>query len=92
MLRYIVKRIVQMIPILFMISIISFIIIQLPPGSYLNTLIAQMRATGDEVDMEMIEALRIRYSLDKLMPSSISLDEGYYYQRGFGFSFEWNRR
>jgi peptide/nickel transport system permease protein len=65
------KRFVQMIPILFMISVISFIIIQLPPGSYLNTLIAQMRATGDEVDMELVEALILQ------------LDEGYLAQRRF---------
>ncbi|MDI9449716.1 MAG: ABC transporter permease [Bacillota bacterium] len=92
MLRYIVKRIVQMIPILFMISIISFIIIQLPPGSYLNTLIAQMRATGDEVDMEMIEALRIRYSLDKPMHIQyFNWMKGIITRGDFGFSFEWNR-
>ena len=65
MLRYIAKRLLQMIPMLFLISVVSFIIIQLPPGSYLNTMIAQMRAQGDEINMEQVEALRIRYSLDK---------------------------
>ena len=92
MLRYIVKRIVQMIPILFMISIISFIIIQLPPGSYLNTLIAQMRTTGDEIDLELIEALKVRYSLDKPVHIQyINWIKGIITRGDFGFSFEWNR-
>ncbi len=92
MLRYIVKRLLQMIPILFMISLISFIIIQLPPGSYLNTMIAQMRSAGDDVNMELVEALRVRYSLDQ--PVHIQY---YNWMKGiltrgdFGFSFEWNR-
>lgn len=92
MLRYIVKRILQMIPILFMISIISFIIIQLPPGSYLNTLIAQMRTTGDEIDLELIEALKIRYSLDKpVYVQYLNWMKGILTRGDFGFSFEWNR-
>lgn len=92
MLRYIVKRLLQMIPILFMISLISFIIIQLPPGSYLNTMIAQMRSAGDDVNLELVEALRVRYSLDQ--PVHIQY---YNWMKGiltrgdFGFSFEWNR-
>ena len=75
-----------------MISLISFIIIQLPPGSYLNTMIAQMRSAGDDVNMELVEALRVRYSLDQ--PVHIQY---YNWMKGiltrgdFGFSFEWNR-
>ena len=37
MLRYIVYRIVLMIPTVFFISVISFIIIQLPPGDFLTS-------------------------------------------------------
>jgi peptide/nickel transport system permease protein len=92
MLRYIAKRLLQMIPMLFLISVVSFIIIQLPPGSYLNTLIAQMRTQGDEINMEQVEALRIRYSLDK--PAHIRYRnwiKGIITEGDFGFSFEWNR-
>jgi ABC-type dipeptide/oligopeptide/nickel transport system permease component len=38
MLAYIVRRILAMIPMLLVISFISFVIIQLPPGDFLNTL------------------------------------------------------
>lgn len=92
MFRYIVKRLLQMIPMLLLISVVSFVIIQLPPGSYLNTLMAQMRAQGDEISMEQIEALRIKYSLDK--PVHIRyLDwmKGIITEGDFGYSFEWNR-
>ncbi len=92
MLRYIAKRLLQMIPMLFLISVVSFIIIQLPPGSYLNTLIAQMRTLGDEINLEQIEALRIRYSLDK--PAHVrylNWIKGIITEGDFGFSFEWNR-
>ena len=66
MLRYIAKRLLNMIPMLILISIISFIIIQLPPGSYLHTMMAELRAAGDQISMDQIEALRIHYSLINL--------------------------
>jgi peptide/nickel transport system permease protein len=92
MLRFIARRLIQMIPMLFLISIISFTIIQLPPGSYLNTMMAQMRAQGDEVNMELVRALRERYSLDQ--PVSVQYARwiiGILTRGDFGFSFEWNR-
>ena len=81
-----------MIPILILISIISFSIIQLPPGSYLNTMIAEMRAAGDDVNMELVEALRQQYSLDQ--PGYVQYFRwvwGIISRGDFGFSFEWNR-
>ena len=87
MLRYILRRLLQMIPILILISII-----QLPPGSYLNTMIAEMRAAGDDVNMELVEALRQQYSLDQ--PGYVQYFRwvwGIISRGDFGFSFEWNR-
>jgi peptide/nickel transport system permease protein len=52
-----------MIPTLFVISIISFVIIQLPPGDYLSTYAAQLSEQGDDIDRATIEALRNRYGL-----------------------------
>ena len=65
MLTYIVRRLFIMIPTLFLISVISFFIIQLPPGDYLTTYIANLAQTGESVDEARIEALRVRYGLDK---------------------------
>jgi peptide/nickel transport system permease protein len=63
MLGYILRRIAMMIPTLAVISIISFVIIQLPPGDYLTSYAATLRATGDAVDEAEIASLRERYGL-----------------------------
>ena len=67
MLTYIVRRILIMIPTLMVISIVSFMIIQLPPGDYLTSWIAQMQETGESVDEAQIASLRNRYGLDRPM-------------------------
>ena len=50
MLRFAARRILYMIPTLIVVSILSFIIIQLPPGDYLTTVVTNMRASGEVVD------------------------------------------
>jgi peptide/nickel transport system permease protein len=54
-----------MIPTLLLISILSFVLIQLPPGDYLTTWVAQMEETGEQVDEAQIASLRKRYGLDE---------------------------
>jgi peptide/nickel transport system permease protein len=63
MLFYIVRRIGIMIPTLLVVSVISFIVIQLPPGDYLTTYAMQLRQEGDTVDVAELAALRDRYGL-----------------------------
>jgi peptide/nickel transport system permease protein len=63
MLGYILRRIGIMIPTLFIISIISFVVIQLPPGDYLTTYSMTLRSQGDAVQEDAIQALRDRYGL-----------------------------
>ena len=63
MLGYILRRILIMIPTLFIISIISFVVIQLPPGDYLTTYSMTLRSQGDAVQEDAIQELRIRYGL-----------------------------
>lgn len=65
MLNYIARRILIMIPTLLAISAIVFIIIQLPPGDYLTTMITEMQSQGEHVDPARIEFLRQQYGLDK---------------------------
>ena len=52
MLRYIAHRLMIMIPTLLAISVIVFIIIQLPPGDYLESYIAELRAQGESIDIQ----------------------------------------
>ncbi len=60
---YVLRRVLFMIPTLIAISVLSFAIIQLPPGDFLTSYAAQLRQEGDEVDEAELEALRQRYGL-----------------------------
>ena len=43
---YVLRRLLYMIPVLLAVSILAFTIIQLPPGDYLTTRIAQLKLEG----------------------------------------------
>ena len=60
MLRFILRRLVLFVPTLIAISIVTFLLIQLPPGDYLSTIIFQLEESGEEVDEALLEALRQR--------------------------------
>jgi peptide/nickel transport system permease protein len=91
MLKLIGKRILLMIPTLIIISMISFAIIQLPPGDYLTSYITALSETGDTVSQEQVEALRIRYSLDEPPHVQYLHWMGRLMKGDMGMSFEWNR-
>ncbi|MAJ99477.1 MAG: ABC transporter permease [Rhodospirillaceae bacterium] len=89
MLSYLIHRILIMIPTLFAISIITFVIIQLPPGDYLSTYIAELQSQGENVDIAKIEALRAQYGLDKSMVEQYCFWVLGLLQGDLGFSFEY---
>ena len=91
MISYISKRIIYMCFILFVISIISFVLIKLPPGDYLSTYIASMEASGVQLDQEYIEVLRTQYGLDQ--PTYVQYGKWMWqiFQGNFGWSFYWKR-
>jgi len=90
-LAYILRRILIMIPTLFVISIITFIVIQLPPGDYLTTYIANLQMTGEVTDEAVIESLRARYGLDKPLPVQYWKWIYGVVQGDFGQSFSYNK-
>jgi len=65
MVQYILRRIIWGILTLLFVSIVSFIIIELPPGDYVTSYIAELEAAGDHVSFEEAEELRKMYGLDK---------------------------
>jgi peptide/nickel transport system permease protein len=92
MLQYILRRVLYMIPTLFAISIVSFIIIQLPPGDYLTSLVATMASTGETVDRAQLVALEQRYGLGQpLYVQYWKWISGILLRGDFGQSFEWNQ-
>jgi peptide/nickel transport system permease protein len=50
MLRFIVKRMLWMVPSLLIVSFLAFVLIQLPPGDYVTTYIATLAASNEVVD------------------------------------------
>jgi peptide/nickel transport system permease protein len=65
MLRYLIQRLLLLIPTLLAISLLTFVIIQLPPGTYLDTLLAELREAGETADLQKLEFLRSQYGLDQ---------------------------
>lgn len=64
LLRYIIRRLLVAIPTLLVISLLVFLVIQLPPGNYLDYKIEQMQKAG-QVDPAEIQSLRDRYHFDE---------------------------
>ena len=64
MLNYIIRRVLLMIPTLVAISVLIFIIIQLPPGDIITSRLQELQAEGQDISEEQIEALRARYNLN----------------------------
>lgn len=91
MFRYIVHRLLVMIPTLFVISAIVFTIIQLPPGDYIEAHINELKAQGENVDEAKIEFLRAHYGLDRPMHEQYLGWVGGLLVGDLGFSFEYNR-
>jgi peptide/nickel transport system permease protein len=91
MLSYIIRRILIMIPTLVAISIISFAIIQLPPGDFLTTYVAERSARGETVDPVEVESLKERFGLDQPVYIQYLRWAWSFLHGDFGHSFEWNR-
>ena len=92
MVAYIIKRIILMIPTLIGISMIAFMIIQLPPGDYLTSLMSSMADSGQTVDPAQMARMREIYGLDDpLWLQYWKWISGIVFRGDFGWSFEWGR-
>lgn len=92
MLAFILRRLVMLGPILFLISIVSFVIIELPPGDWVTYQIESLRASGVELNQEEAERLIAMYGFDQ--PAYMRYYrwmEGIIVDFNFGWSFQWNR-
>ena len=89
MLAYTVRRILIMIPTLLAISVIVFIIIQLPPGDYLDIYINEIISRGDSPDQAKIEWLRKEYGLDRPIYEQYAIWVFGLLQGDLGYSFEY---
>jgi peptide/nickel transport system permease protein len=90
MLSFIIRRLMRMIPQIFLISILAFIIIQLPPGDYLTEYLNRLRSTGATVDEATVERFTRMYGLDRPMYAQyLKWIGNIITDFDFGYSFEW---
>jgi len=90
MINYLFNRLITMAGTLLAISVLVFLIIQLPPGDYLTTYIAELESQGEQITGEKIEFLRRQYALDRPMPEQYLIWATGLLQGDLGFSFEHN--
>jgi peptide/nickel transport system permease protein len=90
LLRYVVHRLLLMVPTLLAISFITFVIIQLPPGDYLTSYMAELQAQGETLQGGKIEYLRELYGLDKPWWQQYLVWLGGLFRGDFGYSFEYD--
>jgi peptide/nickel transport system permease protein len=91
MVHFLARRLLTMILTLLVISALVFVIIQLPPGDYLSTYIAELESQGEGIAQEKIDFLRERYGLDQPLIQQYAQWVLGLIQGDLGYSFEYNR-
>lgn len=91
MLAFLIRRIITMVWTLIGISILVFAIIQLPPGDYLSSYIAEIQAMGERLGDEKIQFLREQYGLDKPLWQQYLVWVTGFLHGDLGYSFEYNQ-
>ncbi|MFC3181975.1 ABC transporter permease [Cypionkella sinensis] len=89
MIRYILLRCLAMIPTLFLISVLVFFIIELPPGDYFESYVSELRSLGESADLAEIDMLRERYGFDQPQVVRYLWWVGGMLHGDFGYSFEY---
>lgn len=91
MITFLVRRLVLGVFTIWLISILSFVIIQLPPGDFVDAYVASLAASGSSVSAEEADALRQLYGLGQ----PVYVQYGKWISRvvtgNFGESMEWRR-
>ena len=91
MLQYIIKRLLILPFLLFIFSIIAFILIQAPPGDFLTSYIAELATSGSSIERAQIDALRALYGLDQPLYIQYFKWVGRLLTGDLGFSLDWQK-
>lgn len=91
MLQYITRRFLYMALMLFVMTAVAFTLVQLPPGDFVTSSIAELEDSGEQVSIEVMESLRRQYGLDKPLIHQYFRWIGNMLRGDFGMSFELNR-
>ncbi len=91
MLQFLIKRLGFIAMNLIVVSLVAFIIIELPPGDYLTAYAATLAASGDSVDEAQLDALKVRYGLNLPIHQRYLKWVTGILRGDFGYSFGWNK-
>ncbi len=90
--QFILRRLVILVPFLILVSMLSFVIIQLPPGSFVDTYRRNLEAQGGTVNEAQLAALEARYGLDQPLPVQyVRWITNIIFYGDFGNSFRYQR-
>ena len=91
MASYLVRRMLYMLILLWVITVVAFVIIQLPEGDFVSSYASQLARQGEEVNADDLANLRRRFGLDRPMHVQYLLWFGNLLRGDFGYSFQFNR-
>lgn len=91
MLPFIVRRVFYAVIMLVLVSFVSFIIIQLPPGDFLTQKLAELQARGDRSAELRVAEYRARYGLDRPLLTQYWIWATNFITGDFGEAFEYER-
>ncbi len=89
LLHYVLKRLLLAIPTLIIVSMISYVVIELPPGDFLTSYVMSLTATGEYIEEGEVEALKTRYGLDQPVYVRYVKWIAGVVRGDFGYSLEW---
>ncbi|MER8887135.1 ABC transporter permease [Mesorhizobium sp. M0816] len=91
MVKYLIRRFLLAILTCIVISLLSFIIIQLPPGDYVTSYVLDLTSAGQHITPEQEAALRALYGLDEPVWTQYLLWISRVAVGDFGMSMEWRK-
>ncbi len=91
MLGYLVRRLILAVLTSLAVSVLAYVVIELPPGDYITSYIAQMSSSGSFVSAQEAEALRQQYGLDQPIYIQYLRWMGMVIQGNFGMALEYGR-
>src|SRR5690606_22347341 len=91
MIAYVARRLLLAIVTIWAISVVSYAIIQLPPGDFVDSYIANLSASGSMVSAQEAEALREQYGLNRPIWVQYAKWIDRVIRGDFGMSMEWGR-
>jgi len=89
--HFIIRRLGYIAILLVLVSIVSFIIIQLPPGDWLSAYVTRLRVQGATINEEIIQGLKRQYGLDQPPVRQYFTWVSNLVQGDFGYSFSYSR-